>query len=169
MSARPRLRVAGRLAALAATTLALLATTVPPCVTEDRGTFDAVTTCGPPGVVTLAYVDASSACDGNDCWGFVQAPGANASGLPEQGEIHPEPDSRQEGYEAPAILGMAFARFPFALVGDAPVAGAVPPARVRRICRASPGATSGVVDVACSGDAPGAACSGTLTLRPPSP
>ena len=44
MSARGGLRAAGRLAALAATAAVLLATSVAPCVPEDRGTFDASTT-----------------------------------------------------------------------------------------------------------------------------
>jgi hypothetical protein len=98
VSARSLLGASGRLAALAATALTLLATSVAPCYPEDSGAFDADTTCGPPGVVTLAYEGASQGCggDGNDCWGFVEARGANAVGLPEQGEINPVPESHRD-------------------------------------------------------------------------
>lgn len=172
MNAPERLRTAGRLAAIAATALALLATSVPTCVPEDRGEFDVETTCGAPGVVTLAFEGASwaSGCGGADCWAFVEAGGANAVGLPEQGEIHPAPDPNQESrLTASAPPGTALASLPFALVGAAPVAGASPPAMVRRVCRASPTSTVGVVNVTCDGDEAGAACAGTLTLRPVAP
>lgn len=163
------LRSLGRLAALAATAVALLATSYPPCISGDHATFDARTTCGPDGAVTLSYEGAAfrGTCAGNSCWAFLEAPGANAVGLPEVGEIHPAPGFHDPALEGTATPGRALTHFPFALVGDAPVAGAAPGTRVRRVCRAAP-AGGGVVAVACEGDA-GAACAGTLTLAPVAP
>lgn len=166
----PSLRSAGRLAALLAAALALLATSVPPCIGTDRGRFEVATTCGPPGVVTLSFDGAAyyGACSGNDCWGFVEVQGGGAVGLPERGEIHPAPDTHQDPIlDATSLTGRAFTRFPFALLGEAPVAGGG--AAVRRRCLGTPSAASGVVDIACEGDAPGAACAGTLTLREDAP
>jgi hypothetical protein len=174
VSARERLRAAGRLAALAATALVLMATSVAPCIGKDRGTFDAATSCGPPGAITLSYSGAysSAGCGGGDCWAMVEAPEANAVGLPEQGEIHPSTDQAPK-YDpelgTTAAPGKVFVTYPFALVGDAPVAGAAPPATVRRICRATPSATAGAVDLTCEGAGAVPPCSGTLTLVPGAP
>jgi hypothetical protein len=165
---RARFRSFGRLLALTATAIVLGATSVPPCVPADRGTFDVATTCGPPGVVTLSYEGARwTSCTGG-CWAFLDASGAGAVGLPEQGEIHPQwsPPNGQGQDGSPLPPGTVFAAVAFALVGDAPVEGTTPTVTVRRTCRATPSSAAGVVDIACRGEDPVAACAGTLTLRP---
>lgn len=146
---RVRLSALGRAAALAATAAALLATSTTPCRSEESASYAVETSCGPAGEVTLSY---SSEDDGGcgGCYAYLEAPGAHATGLPEQGEIATgeHRGSLDDG--------------DFALVGPAPVAGAVPPRLVERTCRFTP-ASPGVLEVACTGTAADAACGGTLT------
>ncbi len=141
-----------RTAALIATAAALLATTVPDCRLSGSDTFTAETTCGPAGAIALSFSEEDFG-DSGRCWAFLHAPGANAIGLPEQGEISAYDDG-------------SFDEGDFALVGPAQVAGATPPRSVERICRFSP-AGPGVLEVTCTGETPEAACGGTLTRLAP--
>jgi hypothetical protein len=148
----PSLAALGRAAALAGTAATLLATSRVPCLPAESATYAVETSCGPAGEITLSYPeDDPRGCEG--CWGFVQAPGANAVGLPEQGEI--STDSWDGG----------FAGGRFALVGPVALPGTDPPV-VERECRFTP-AGEGVLEVTCTGDAPEAACGGTLTRLVP--
>lgn len=142
-------------AALLVTAAALAATSAPDCRESESAAFRAETTCGPPGEVRLSFTDGwGDGCGGReDCRAFLEAPGANALGLPEQGEVDTSPrdGSLEDGK--------------FALVGRAPVAGAEPPRTVERTCRVEP-AGAGVLRVACIGLDVEAACDGALTRVP---
>lgn len=154
-----------RLAALGGTAAVLLATTVTTCIDHDGGAFDAATSCGPTGVLTISYSGAKRSCRG-DCFGYLEAPGANALGLPERGEA----DGLVRGTHAPAGgSGAVLRRAHFALVGPVRLPGAVPPATVERRCRAGPTDVPDALTLSCDGDVPEASCSGTLTFRPGAP
>lgn len=162
MSARRSLR--GPLAALAALALLVFCNTpLPECMEADAASFDVAGSCGPDGVVSLSYEGATQgACQGNGCYAFLRAPGANAVGLPEQGEA----DGKLDVTPHP---GSALRYGKFALVGPAPLAGTSPPAAVHRRCSGKAvhgtGSPPTLVTVTCEGDAPGAACAATLTFR----
>lgn len=149
-----------RLAAVAATAVVLLATSVSTCVDHDEGAFDAVTSCGPAGVLALSYSGAKRGCNG-DCVGYLEAPGANALGLPDRGEA----SGHVRGPDGPEGTGGVLRSAHLALVGPVPLAGAVPPVTVERRCRVRDTPTPDVLDLACVGDVPEAACAGTLTFR----
>lgn len=141
---------------------AALSCTVRTCVDHDAAPFDVATSCGPAGVLTLAYSGAREGCSG-DCFAYLEAPGANALGLPDRGEV----DASVSGPKAPAGAGAVLAHTHLALVGRTPIPGAIPPVTVERRCRATHRKdASGILDLVCEGDVPEAACGGTLTLRP---
>jgi hypothetical protein len=154
MRTPPALLVAlGRAAALAGTAATLIATTVEHCLPAESATYAVETSCGPAGEITLSYSeDEPRGCAG--CRGFLEAPGANAVGLPEQGEIRT--NSTEEGFAGGA----------FGLVGPVALPGTDAPVVVHRECHFTP-AVEGVLEVACTGDAPEAACGGTLTRLSP--
>jgi hypothetical protein len=140
---------------------AVLCCSVSTCVDHDSGAFDVATSCGPAGVLTLSYAGAERGCAG-DCFGYLEAPGANALGLPDRGEA----DGLVRGARAPDGAGAVLSRSHLALVGRTAIPGAIPALVVERRCRASHrNDDSGTLDLACDGDVPEAACSGTLTLR----
>lgn len=127
----------------------------------DRADFDAVTTCGPVGVVTL-WIEAREQRGCDDSYPLVHGEGAQAVGLPAIGETDDDATVPVQ-FPGDELLG-----HPIALYGRAPVAGATPERTVERTCRTSR-ASRDVLAVACEGPDPEAACSGTLTLRAGTP
>jgi hypothetical protein len=130
-------RRAGRAAALVAAAAVLSATSFysPPPIA-----FDAATSCGPAGALTLTQSELG--CRGDET---LRVAGGPEAGLP-QWAISTEDD----------VL---------VFVGDVTLPGSDPPLAVRRVCRAE-FPVDGVRAIACEGEAPEAACSGTLTERP---
>jgi hypothetical protein len=131
----PLSRRLGRAAALVATACVLLATSV-----YEPGTpaLDAETSCGPAGRILL---EDEPGCGGDPTIDVIGGPEA---GLPRYAE--------------------ATSRRPYDLVlaGEVTIPGSVPAVTVHRVCRVSP-AVDGVRTIVCEGEAPEAACAGTLS------
>ncbi len=150
-SRRPSLAALGRAAALAGAAAALLATSLPHCLQGESASYAAQTSCGPAGELALSFsAEEPRGCGG--CWSFLEAPRANAVGLPEQGEM-------PTGFEGGFTGGR------FALVGPVALPGTDPPVVIYRECRFAP-LDEVTVEVACTGEAPEAACEGTMTRLP---
>lgn len=150
-SRRPLLARLGRAAALAAAAVALLATSLPRCLQGESASYAAQTSCGPAGELALSFsAEEPRGCGA--CWAFLEAPGANAVGLPEQGEMLTDFDG-------------GFTGGTFALVGPVALPGTEPPVVIHRECRFAP-LDEVTVEVACTGEAPEAACEGTMTRLP---
>lgn len=126
----------------------------------DRADFDAVTSCGPAGVVTLWLERASTAC-GPGTYPLAHAEGGPPAGLPELGQID------EVALDAVEFAGDELLGHPIALHGPVPLASA-PERTVERTCRTSR-ASRRVLAVVCDGPDPEAACTGTLTLREAAP
>jgi hypothetical protein len=141
--ARPLLEQIGRAAALFATGVTLVATTVPTCLPGETASYEAATDCGPAGIFTLSFTARERPGCAGDCFTFLDAAGAHAVGLPEQGEV-------ADGFGSG-----------FALVGPVPLVGSVPPVTIHRECRFE-SIDEGVFSVICEGEGPEAACSGTV-------
>lgn len=126
----------------------------------DRAQFDAATSCGPAGVVTLWLERAPTAC-GPETYPLVHAEGGPSAGFPELGQID---EVALDPVEFPGdeLLG-----HPIALHGRVPLASA-PERTVERTCRTSR-ASRRALAVVCEGPDPEAACTGTLTLREATP
>jgi hypothetical protein len=141
----------GRAAAIGVTAATLLATTVPRCRDGESARYAVEGSCGPAGEITLSFqAEEPDGCS-NSCWAFLEAPGAGAVGLPEQGEVDASGRGGLDGGRL-VLLG------PVPLAGD--TAGAV--VRTCRFTRVS----DGVLRVECTGDDPAAACAGTATRIP---
>lgn len=169
MTARTRtrsaLRSALRAAALCATAVALLATSqdheaaCPGPSGEDAAVFDAATSCGPAGAVTLREQERSGTGCGALEYRLLHAEDGAALGLPAIGEIDPD----RVGTCGTA-LGDRLAASRMYLLGPVTIPGAIPAVTVERLCHLAP-ASPGVLSVACEGADPEAACTGTLTRQ----
>lgn len=126
----------------------------------DRADFDAVTSCGPRAVVTLWVEEANNGCD-TTTFPLVHAEGGPAAGLPELGQVD---DSALDPVE---FAGDELLGHPIALHGRVLLAS-TPARSVERTCRTSR-ASRRVLALVCEGPDPEAACTGTLTLRDPTP
>jgi hypothetical protein len=134
---------ARRAAAMLVTGLALVATSVG---IPARDAFDAATSCGPAARIVLA--DPLNGCGGDPSW---DVEGGAAAGLPSYAEFGHSDVTRAEDR--------------WVLAGPVVLPGTDPPVMVRRICRVGP-EVAGVRTIACEGEAPEAACEGTLTPVP---
>jgi hypothetical protein len=158
------LGAAARLGALAGVGVVLLATSPPrvcnPLLPPEQVAYDVTSDCGPPGRMVVQHAEL-------ECWGQegdapVEAAGAEAVGLPGQGELIDPPPGVEPGYSRGIAAG------DFALVGRVELPGAVPPLAVERVCRFIP-AEQGSLEVICIGPAPEAHCGGTLSPAPEQP
>jgi hypothetical protein len=165
MTLPARLQGAARLAALVAVGAALSGTSVAHGPGEAR-TFEAATSCGPQGEVTFTT---DGFAEGPGCGSVgdetVDVAGGGAVGLPDVGALTPEAEDDPAAGESES-RDLATGRF--VLSGAVSLTGASPPILVDRFCRLAE-QSPGVLAITCEGDAPEAACSGTLTLREASP
>lgn len=153
---RSTLRGAARGAAVLVTGLVLLASYDPPpaprvCVLGDSAPFDAATSCGPAGRVTLR----TEAVAG--CTAVVHADGGPAVGIPSEGSIE-YTDGADADYPGDSLL-----RARITLEGPVALPDAVPATTVSRTCR-TVRTSRNVLSVACEGTDPEAACSGILSI-----
>jgi len=137
------LRLGGRAGALLLTGLALAATSVE---IHQPVALEVSSSCGPAGRVVLEYP--VNGCGGDPSWAVN---GAEAVGLPAWAEYH---QSGPSGAEDRWVLG-----------GPVTLPGTEPPVTVRRRCLVGP-EVAGVRALTCEGEAPEAACAGTLTPAP---
>lgn len=153
---------AGRLAVLALTAVVLLGSVDFFRVEEeDAATFDAATSCGPAGAVTLATELKPGGC-GPQGYDLVHAVGGPQVGLPGLGEI-------DHGQTVEATQpGDVILDGRIVLVGTVTLAGSSPAITLERRCRLAREAPR-VLGVSCEGPDPEAACTGTLTLRAVTP
>lgn len=127
----------------------------------DRADFDAVTSCGPAGIVTL-WIDAGPRGCG-DHYPLVHGDGAQAVGLPSIGETANEAAAVPAEFPGDELLGHRIA-----LHEPVPLAGTTPERTIERTCRTSR-ASRDILAIVCEGPDPEAACTGTLTLRERTP
>lgn len=157
---------AGRVAVLALTALALLASdTMVRTYPRDALALDALTSCGPAGVVTLwndppqdRHHGGCGGSGSDDAIDPIHADSGVAVGLPAAGTIYYAGGSRD--YPGDLILGGQVV-----LRGAVELIGALPARTVTRVCQVQR-ASRDAMAVSCEGPDPESACTGSLTVRP---